>query len=1113
MPGSDNRRTKRTGDPPDQAQRELIVSELDRSTLVEAAAGTGKTTSMVDRMVALLAEGKCRADTLAAVTFTRKAAAELRSRFALALEVAARDAGGARRPRLERALDDSARAFIGTIHSFCARLLRERPVEAGVDVSFQEIDEQADARLRELAWAEFVAGLHAADDTLVAELAELGLDAGALARPFMRFADYPDVDEWPAEAGEAVGPAPAREALLEYARHMRELVPTLPDDAGNDRLIPKYKLIARIVGYADLDTPAGLAEVLGQFGKAGIVQKEWPEGKEQAKAEQLKWNEFAERFARPLVEDVLARRYTVAIRALENARKTYDRLREDLGLLNYQDLLMKAAGLLRDRPHVRRYFRERFTHLLVDEFQDTDPVQAEVMMLLASDDPGERDWRKCRPAGGSLFVVGDPKQSIYRFRRADIVTYSTVKEIIRRSGGALVELSANFRTTAPVIDWVNGAFGNEFPETPTEFSPSYVPLRCARSDEGEGELSGVRVLPIDEEHATKDAVAAYEPPLIARTIRKAVDSGASPADFMIVTRQKHRLGRFARALEELGIPHQVTGGNALGDVRELDLLCRALRAASEPENPVALVAALRSELFGISDAALYAFRRAEGEFSFRSEVPADMASARDREVFVDAFARLARYARWLQTIPPAAAVERVVADLGLAASAAASLSGPTGGGGAERAGSLAKAVELLRAEQSAMQSETWSVSGAVDYLESLARGDEKHDGASARASEESAVRVMNLHKVKGLEAPVVFLADPIGEFEHPVQVHIDRSGDAVRGYLALHGERRGNAPPPLLARPRDWEEFEAKEKCFGRAEATRLLYVAATRAGSGLVVTQRAKGNHLNPWKFFAPRLEGLPELADPGPQEAPAASRVKVAEDEPARATEAIRARWEAAREPSYSLLRAKEDAVEAAALLGVTNGDAATGEAARAGSPPAKEDPSPGPASGEHGTEWGEVIHALLEAAMANPEADLRALAQAELAEHGLGPSLADEAVETVKGAAASDIWRRARESPRRLVEVPFQLAIKGDGEHRAIVRGVIDLAFREDGGWVIVDYKTDRAAAASLGRLVERYRPQLAAYAATWRKCVGEPVRETGILFVRTGSYRVVTRAESG
>ncbi|MHC4503265.1 MAG: PD-(D/E)XK nuclease family protein, partial [Planctomycetota bacterium] len=592
-------------------------------------------------------------------------------------------------------------------------------------------------------------------------------------------------------------------------------------------------------------------------------------------------------------------------------------------------------------------------------------------------------------------------------------------------------------------------------------------------------------------------------------------------------RQKGRLGCYARALEEPGIPHQVTGGSALNDVRELDLLCRALRAASEPDNPVALVAALRSELFGVSDAALYAFRRAEGEFSFRSGVPEGLASARDRETFADAFARLARYARWLETIPPAAAVERVVGDLGLAASAAASLSEPTGGGahrraqgplssskgGAERAGSLAKAVELLRAEQSAMPSETWSVSGAVDYLEALARGDEKHDGASARPVAESAVRVMNLHKVKGLEAPVVFLADPIGEFQHPVDVHIDRSGDEVRGYLALHGERRGNAPPPLLARPRDWEEFEAKEKRFGRAEATRLLYVAATRAGSGLVVTQRAKGNHLNPWKFFAPRLEGLPELADPGPQRPPPASRVEVAEDEPARSAEAIRARWEAAREPSYSLLRAKEDAVEAAALLGATDSDSAAGEVARAESPPANEEASPGLASGEHGTEWGEVIHALLEAAMASPEADLRALAQVELAEHGLEPSLADEAVETVKGVVASDIWRRARESPRRLVEVPFQLAVEGDGARRAIVRGVIDLAFREDRGWIIVDYKTDRATAASLGRLVERYRPQLAAYAAAWRKCVGEPVREAGILFVRAGCYRAVTRPESG
>ena len=127
-------------------------------------------------------------------------------------------------------------------------------------------------------------------------------------------------------------------------------------------------------------------------------------------------------------------------------------------------------------PHVRRYFADRFTHLLVDEFQDTDPIQAEVLLLLTADDPGEKDWRRCRPRPGSLIVVGDPKQSIYRFRRADIVTYGQVKEIIRSNGGLVVELSTNFRSARPILDWVNAVFSPQFPPAANEFSPAYVAL-------------------------------------------------------------------------------------------------------------------------------------------------------------------------------------------------------------------------------------------------------------------------------------------------------------------------------------------------------------------------------------------------------------------------------------------------------------------------------------------------------------------------------------------------------------------------------------------------------------------------------------------------------------
>ena len=175
---------KKPQTPPDQAERNLVTSELDKTMLVEAAAGTGKTTAMIARMVALLVAGKCRTDTLAAVTFTRKSTAELRARFQIDLEKAARAAKGEARARLDAAVATVERCFIGTIHSFCARLLRERPVEAGVDVGFQELDEVADARLRQQAWEEYIARLLATDDPILAELEELGIEIRGLGPTF-----------------------------------------------------------------------------------------------------------------------------------------------------------------------------------------------------------------------------------------------------------------------------------------------------------------------------------------------------------------------------------------------------------------------------------------------------------------------------------------------------------------------------------------------------------------------------------------------------------------------------------------------------------------------------------------------------------------------------------------------------------------------------------------------------------------------------------------------------------------------------------------------------------------------------------------------------------------
>lgn len=1144
---------------PDEAERRAILEDLERNLLVEAAAGTGKTTCMVGRMVALLRTGRCRRiGQIAAVTFTRKAASELRSRFQVALERACREACGPERKRLEAALEQIGQCFVGTIHSFCGKLLRERPVEAGVDPAFQELDDEGDRLLRREAWQEFCRQvlLAGSRETLL-ELDRLGLGLEDLEEAFLRFADFPDVDEWPLPSTGAVLPdlGPVLQELGAYVKLMKGLGPSLPEDPGTDQLIPEYRRIPRIVRhYPNLAEPVQLMEVLERFDRRrNITQKYWiREGKfdrEEARGEEARWARFRERIAAPLLERWRQHRYGSVLDVLVRARTLYDRLRQERGLLNYQDLLVRAARMLRENPHVRAYFGKRIRFLLVDEFQDTDPVQAEVILLLTATDPGEKNWRRCEPRPGSLFVVGDPKQSIYRFRRADIVTYNEVKDILTRSGwggkgkkkkcGRVVCLSANFRSHPSLIDWVNRVFepkpaepssGPEpggidpeedafewFPAEASEYSPAYVPLRPGRSAFWPGNLTGVFVLTIPEGHSLKDDAREYEADRIARTIRYALDSGLTvsrprknsperepgpseaercavePSDFLIVTMKKEALSRFARKLAEYGIPHRVTGGSALNEVRELRLLHSCLRSVLWPDDPVALVGVLRSELFGVSDEELYCFRKAGGRFDFRESVPQDLAhekSGETFEAFRDAFERLRRYRGWMSRLPAVSAVERISGDLGLAALAAA---GPVGD---LQAGSLGKAIEMLRN----LDRSKWTAVDLVEFLGGLVEQVETYDVVPALSESPGAVRVMNLHKVKGLEATVVFLADPWGAWEHPVDLHVDRAGERVRGYLAVTCGKRGGFGRTVLAQPEGWEEHARREKRFLDAEALRLRYVAATRAGSALIVTRNLKKARHSPWAPFAAFLTACPELPEPEPGSVKIVSPrpLVLSREEAARAVTEIADRVSAVSTPTYDVRGAKEFALaqEQVWAHGLLSRSDSGAEAVGAAPP-----------QGEHGMEWGTVLHHLLDIAARAPRAHLERLAASALAEQGLDAALAHAAAVQARAVMASSLWQRARSSLRCLTEVPFEVWMDNgpEGQEKpTLLRGAIDLVFREDDGWVLVDYKTDRIPAVGPAPLAERYRAQVRLYADCWQRATGEPVKETGLYFVAADLY---------
>jgi ATP-dependent helicase/nuclease subunit A len=326
------------------------------------------------------------------------------------------------------------------------------------------------------------------------------------------------------------------------------------------------------------------------------------------------------------------------------------------------------------------------------------------------------------------------------------------------------------------------------------------------------------------------------------------------------------------------------------------------------------------------------------------------------------------------------------------------------------------------------------------------------------------------------------LANPTGQWNPPVSLHVDRTRSKVRGYMAVYGETSGYQPP-LLAQPAQWDSLSAEEQKFEDAEKTRLLYVAATRAGTELVVTRKASRNNTNYWGFFAPYLKDCPILPDPGPGQSGDIECVDITAEDVEAAADDLGARWQTVEQPTYATAAAKQIAMAGAKRKRFAS-------------------------SGEHGTEWGTVIHLLLETAMLDTNANLDSLARSSLQEHGLNVELAGTALETVKSVMASELWTRARASKQVLVEVPFSTCppvVSGEtDELPTVLRGVIDLAFREPKGWVLVDYKTDAVTSDAMPDVVAQYQGQVDLYARCWEQLAEEPVCERGLFLTDVGAY---------
>lgn len=1053
----------------DQGARDLLVGELSLNVMVDASAGSGKTQSLSRRMAEGLLRGLYEPSNMAAVTFTRKAAAELRGRLQLVLEKALRDdPDPERRARADKALSQLEQIFVGTIHSFCSRLLGEFPVESGLSPGFRELDPlsrsqmlaQVFRRVLEEAAVLMPDTMHAlSEGNIGRECLEPGLHKvcenqdACFAGPLL---EKPDL-------------AATWHGIEIFAAQLRK---ALPAEIDRDSTCPLQALAPRFLKRVELSDRVDVHEllmILKDWSKEPrVIQKWWgstaKERKENAKAALALAEEFVLETVEPFLRQWRAYLYSHCQRLFARIRDEFQAERRRTAQLDFSDLLAEAARVLRENVRVRSALRAKYRWLFVDEFQDTDPVQAEVILLLASEDNYEdRDWTTAPLRPGSLFVVGDPKQSIYRFRRADISIYNFVRARVSETGGLLLSLTASFRSVPALCDWTNAVFRALLPAESSEYQAGFSGLQAVRT-EAKGKWAGV--FSLTDHSDTKDwsKVSARDAQRIADLIWQAVDSGEySWGDFLILTTKTAEVRHYSAALEERAIPVESSGGGA-EESYWLGVLKRLLRVLSDPHDEVETLGVLRGPLFGVSDQDLFLHRQAGGSFCL---VGAGEESPGHPTVN-GALSTLNSLLRVSRDLPAGAGVERILEESGILALAACADPGDG------EVPALLQWADRLRVATL----EGRSLAQALRDVELL----KLERPVSLRTGRQNVVRVMNLHQSKGLQANVVFLAAPTNGMSSRAEERLVRAEGRAHGYLALRRPGRFGAQGEMFAAPLDWAEHEAAELAALEAEKVRLLYVAATRARDVLVVG-RWSGKHGSAkmaWEHFEPFLDGVPELPWVSAPREVIPHQVTI-EDANTAFLERTAA-WAQCAIPSWS--RSSVTATQRQ-------------ESIRVRTAPVLPDDSV--EQGVSGTAWGDLVHRLLEHAMRGPKRDPEHLTRLgrwfvfdspELAE------LVPLAVDTVGKVMETDFWREALANDERLVEVPFGVRSE-DG--RNLLFGVLDLAMKSGEQWEIVDYKSDLSP---LEALAQKYGGQIGSYARNWAQITQEKVGYAGLFRVRSG-----------
>ncbi|KQC11959.1 MAG: hypothetical protein APR54_10305 [Candidatus Cloacimonas sp. SDB] len=1090
----------------DEEARQQIITDLTHNFLVEASAGSGKTSSLVGRMVALVRSGRYPIEQIVAITFTRKAAIEMKERFQEKIESAFLQCKSSRKKQiLGKALSDIEQCYIGTIHSFCARLLREFPIEAGLDPAFKEMDEIDNVLYMEKAWENYLSNLKLSDSEILKDIESSGIEIKDLKGCYKQVSLYPDTTISPQYNANPNLDKTWKE-LVFFCENADEYIPKPETEKGYDKIQEAIQQVLRLKDYSafiekDYNKISLLENFDRTFSNSGYITLNRWQSKEIARYYKEKvLPELRDKYVQPTLKEWREYCHYHVFQFIKPAVENYHKFREKYSLLNFQDLLTKVASLLKEHPHIRTYFQQKYRTLLVDEFQDTDPIQAEIIFYLTGSDINEKHWQKLIPRSGSLFIVGDPQQSIYHFRRADIAVYNQVKSLIRNSKGKIIQLNSNFRSLKSIGEYLNPVFNKLFSVQEGEFQASYSPMNAVREDE-EGFLSGVRQLVITKDRL-KDKTIENDAQAIAKVIKHWINQkkkiirkeeelaySKTPAidysDFMILVRYKKGMDIYARALNDFDIPVTVSGAASIKQSQGIRELLKLLRLLRETENQVLLIAVLRGIFYGFSDEELYQFKESGGTFDIFSEIP-DRLQQDLKERFAAAFEQLRSYYCWSRQLLPVHVLEKIANCSGLQLAACMETEAII------RDNEFYFLLEYLRKLE---MGRFYTFAGMVEEIERL-WGSEVEEEFDLKV-ESNTVRIMNLHKAKGLEAPIVFLAIPFNNSKHEPDCHIQRQSQTSKGYFIVKKTSEyGNGK--TIAQPPKWEDYCKTEELYLQSEETRLLYVAATRAKNLLVISsfgrQEAQNKNI-PWKPL------LKDITDDMILAIPDMSKKK-----------------EKYIKPDYLVKEHENRRLEIIKKYqGLLVADYIEKTPSEIKSTPLQRTSSILRID-VGGTDWGKAVHEVLEYLLnLQPSEDvLLSFIVYVLENNNLPLYRKDELLGLIQYFRESELYTRIIKSKKILTEVPFNFKVTAEesfynrlindtADTRAnesspiLLNGIIDLVFYEEGGWVIVDYKTDCPKyEKDYEYLKEKYQPQIDVYAYVWGKLSGGKVKDKFIYF---------------